>query len=81
MKKAVVARRAIQKGEQLTLENLWFKRTPEESTIQQKQFLQLLGCTAKTDINQDDVIDFSNVTYKFKPVNLGQFTKVKHAKD
>jgi len=81
MKKAIVARRAIKKGEQLTLENLWFKRTPEESTIQQKQFLQLLGCTAKTDINQDDIIDFSNVDYKFKPVNLGQFTNVKQAKD
>ena len=81
MKKAIVARKDIKKEGQLTLENLWFKRTPEESTIQQKQFLQLLGCTAKTDINKDDVIDFSNVNYKFKPVDLRQFTKIKNVKD
>ena len=81
MKKAIVARHPIKKGEPLTLENLWFKRTPEESTIQQKQFLQLLGCTAKTDINKDDIIDFSNITYKFKPVSLGQFTNINKTKD
>jgi N,N'-diacetyllegionaminate synthase len=81
MKKAIVARRPIKKGETLTLENLWFKRTLEESTIQQKQFLQLLGCTAKTDINQDDLIDFSNIAYKFKPVSLGQFTNINKNKD
>jgi N,N'-diacetyllegionaminate synthase len=81
MKKAIVAKRDIKKGEKLNLENLWFKRTPEESTIQQKQFLQLLGCTAKTDISKDDIIDFNTVEYKFKPVNLGQFTNVKHLKD
>ncbi len=81
MKKAIVAKKNIKKGEKLTLENLWFKRTPEESTIQQKQFLQLLGCIAKTDINKDDIIDFSNVEYKFRPVNLEQFTNIKHIKD
>jgi N,N'-diacetyllegionaminate synthase len=81
MKKAIVAKRNIKKGEQLTLENLWFKRTPEESMIQQKQFLQLLNCTAKIDINKDDLIDFSFVEYKFKPVNLGHFTNIKQTKD
>ncbi len=81
MKKAIVARRPIKKGEALSLENLWFKRTPEESTIQQKQFLQLLGCEAKTDINEDDLIDFNNVIYKFKPVRLGQFTNINKNKD
>jgi sialic acid synthase SpsE len=80
MKKAIVAKHDIKKGEKLTLENLWFKRTPEESTIQQKQFLQLIGCTARTDISADTVIDFSNIEYKFKTVNLGQFTNIKHTK-
>jgi sialic acid synthase SpsE len=61
MKKAIVARRDIKKGEKLTLNNLWFKRTPEESMIQQKQFLRLLGCKAKVDIKKDDVIDFSMI--------------------
>jgi sialic acid synthase SpsE len=77
MKKAIVARRDIKKGEKLSLENLWFKRAPEESTIQQKQFLQLLGSKANVDIKKDDVIDFSKIEYKFKTLNLEQFTNVK----
>lgn len=77
MKKAIVAKHVIKKGEKLTLENLWFKRTPEESTIQQKQFLQLLGSKAKVDIKKDEVIDFSKIEYTFKTLNIEQFTKVK----
>jgi len=81
MKKAIVAKNDIKKGKKLTLENLWFKRTPEESTLQQKQLLQLVGCTARTDIKKDDLIGFHNVDYKFKPLNLGQFTNVKQSKE
>jgi N,N'-diacetyllegionaminate synthase len=77
MKKAIVARRDIKKGEQLSLENLWFKRTPEESTIQQKQFLQLFECKATFAIKKDDVIDWGKIDYKFKPLNLEHFTNVK----
>lgn len=77
MKKAIIAKRDIKKGEILSLEDLWFKRTPEESTIQQKQLLQLLGCKAKVDIKKDDVIDFSLIEYKFKTLNLDTFTNLK----
>jgi sialic acid synthase SpsE len=77
MKKAIVARRAIKKGETLSLDNLWFKRSPEESTIQQKQFLQLLGSKAKVDIKEDDVIDFSKIEYTFKTLDIEHFTNVK----
>ncbi|MBN1280608.1 MAG: N-acetylneuraminate synthase family protein [Candidatus Thermoplasmatota archaeon] len=77
MKKAIVAKRTIKKGEKLSLDNLWFKRTPEESTIEQKQFLHLLGSKATRDIAQDEVIDYSKIEYQFKTVNLEQFTKVK----
>jgi N,N'-diacetyllegionaminate synthase len=80
MKKAIVARLDIKKGETLSLENLWFKRTPEESTIQQKQFLQLLGSTATADIKKDEVIDFRKIKYKFKTLSPEQFTKVKKKK-
>lgn len=76
MKKAIVAKRDIKKGEKLSAENLWFKRTPEESTIQQKQFLHLVGCKAKVDIKKDDVIDFTKIEYKFKTLNLDTFTNI-----
>lgn len=80
MKKAIVARREIKKGEKLTLQNLWFKRTDEESTIQQKQLLQLIGSKAKVDINTDDVITFSKIEYTFKTLDIEQFTNVKQKK-
>jgi N,N'-diacetyllegionaminate synthase len=80
MKKAIVAKRDINKGEKLSLENLWFKRSPEESTVQQKQFLQLLGSKAKMDIKKDEVIDFTKIEYTFKTLNIEQFTKVKQKK-
>jgi sialic acid synthase SpsE len=76
MKKAIVAKRDIKKGEKLSTGNLWFKRTPEESTIQQKQFLILLGSKAKVDIKKDDVIDFTKIEYKFKILNLDTFTNI-----
>jgi sialic acid synthase SpsE len=80
MKKAIVARRDIKKGEKLSQNNLWFKRSPEESTIQQKQFLQLLGSRAKVDIKQDEVIDFTKIEYTFKTLDIEHFTNVKQKK-
>ena len=76
MKKAVVAKKDIKKGEKLTLDNLWFKRTVEESPIKQNQFLQLIGLRALHDIKEDEIVDFSKVEYKFKKVDLVNFTHV-----
>ena len=76
MKKAIVAKTAIKKGEILTTENLWFKRTVEESPVKQNQLLQLLGLKAAKDINEDEVIDFSKIVYEFKKVDLKSFTHV-----
>lgn len=76
MKKAIVAKTDIKKCEMLTVDNLWFKRTVEESPVKQNQFLQLLGLEAAIDIKEDEVIDFSKIVYKFKKVNLESFTHV-----
>lgn len=66
MKKAIVAKKFIKKGEKLSLNNLWFKRTKDESPIRQYQFLSLLGLKAIQDIKQDEIIDFSKVKYYSK---------------
>jgi len=76
MKKAIVAKKNIKKGEKLSLDNLWFKRTVEESPIKQNQFLQLIGLRALYDIKEDEIIDFTKVEYKFKKVGLENFTHV-----
>ena len=74
MKKAIVAKKGIKKGEKLSLDNLWFKRTVEESSIKQNQFLQLIGLRALHDIKEDEIINFTKVEYKFKKTALENFT-------
>ena len=64
MKKAIVAKKDIKKGEKLSLDNLWFKRTAEKSTIKQKQFLQLIGYKTIVNIKKDELIDFKKIDYK-----------------
>ncbi len=76
MKKAIVARRVIRKGEVLSLDNLWFKRTVEESYLRQSQFTQLIGLKAIRDIGADEIVDFSNVQYEFKKADLAAFTHI-----
>ena len=74
MKKAIVAKKDIKKGEKLSLDNLWFKRTVEESPVRQNQFLHLIGLEAIRDITKDEIVDFTKVKYKFKKTDLENFT-------
>ena len=73
MKKAIVAKTDIKKGEKLSMNNLWFKRTEEESAIKQNQFLELIGLKAKQGIEKDEIIDFGKVKYEFKKTSLEKF--------
>jgi N,N'-diacetyllegionaminate synthase len=75
MKKAIVARRKIKKGEKLSLDNVWFKRTEKESCIRQNQFLQLIGCEVTKDLQKDDIIDFDSIKYRFKGIHLRNYTE------
>lgn len=70
MKKAIVSRNRIKSGEVLSKENLWFKRTIEESPIEQKDFLKLLGLKASKNIEKDEIVDFSKAHYEFKQPDL-----------
>ena len=80
MKKAIVAKKFIKKGEKLSFENLWFKRTEEGSPIKQNQFLQLVGLEATQDIKEDEIIDFSKVKYVSKRMDLKSLGIVKETK-
>jgi len=71
---AIVAKRDIRKGEKLSLDNLWFKRTEEESPVKQSQFWQLIGLEATQDIGEDEIIDFTKVKYEFKRLDTKSFT-------
>ena len=76
MKKAIVAKKDISKGTQLSLDNLWFKRTQEESYIEQNQFLKLLGLETITNIKSDEIIDYSKIKYHFQKMSEKDFTNI-----
>jgi len=76
MKKAIVAKYAIKKGERLSLDNLWFKRTQEEGYIKQNQFFRLIGLEVNSDIAEDEIIDFSKIKYEFQEISEKDFTKI-----
>ncbi len=80
MKKAIVARKEIKKGEKLTLENLWFKRTMEETPLKQNELGRLIGLEAVRDINEDEVIDYSNVGHTFKRPDRSQLSGLEEIK-
>lgn len=73
MKKAIVARNAIEKGEVISLENIAFKRTNESSSIKQLELMKLLGNKALKAIQKDEIIDLSNVDFEFKATDFSQF--------
>lgn len=74
MKKAIVAKADIKKDERLSFDNLWFKRTAEESSLNQNQLLKLIGLKATKDIAEDEIIDFTKVKYESKKSDLESFT-------
>ncbi|TCO73646.1 N-acetylneuraminate synthase family protein [Marinisporobacter balticus] len=65
MKKALVAKIDIYKGEKISFNNIWFKRTEKEVPIKQKEFIKFIGLEVLKDIKKDEVIDFSKVNYKY----------------
>jgi len=69
MKKAVVALNKIKKGEKIMLDDVWFKRTEQESSLSQKQLFSIIGLKAKKDIAVDEIIDFSKVEFEFKKLD------------
>lgn len=60
IKKAIVAGRNIEANEKITSGNIAFKRTGQESSIKQKDIVELIGRKAKTKIMKDNLIDFEN---------------------
>jgi N,N'-diacetyllegionaminate synthase len=73
MKKAIVARRKIEKGEILSMDNLAFKRTNHSSKIKQSDLEKVIGSTVKTTLEKDELIDYSSVEYNYKVLDFNQF--------
>lgn len=61
MKKAIVALKNIKKGEQITMGNIWFKRTGEISSLKQNQLFSIIGLKASRNIRRDETVDFNKL--------------------
>lgn len=73
MKKAIVAEVNIKKGDTISLDKIGFKRTNESTYMLQSFLPKLIGLKANKDINADEFIDFSNISYEFKKADISQF--------
>ena len=49
----------------------------EESSLKQNQIMQLIGLEAIMDIDEDEIVDFSMVQYKFEKKDLDRYTRLK----
>jgi len=74
MKKAIVARRPIAKGEVISRDMLWFKRTGIETPMRQVMIDSLIGRKAACDIAQESPMDFSMIEYTFETRDLSSMT-------
>lgn len=63
MKKAIVARRPIAKGQVIGPEDLWFKRTAEVSPFRQLNLPLLLKARALRNIQEDEVLSYNNLEF------------------
>lgn len=77
MKKAIVARQHIGKGDKITLESIAFKRTNNSSSMKQIELAKLLNNKANKAIEKDEIIDLTNVDYEFKQNDFSQFRNTK----
>ena len=73
MKKAIVAKKTIKKGEQISMKNIWFKRTNESVYIKQNMLPNIIGLIANKVIEKDEIIDFASINYEFKNGDFNQF--------
>ena len=73
MKKALVARKMIKKGQKITRDDIAFKRTTSSSSLDQMSFGKLIGAEALKDISKDEMLNFSNISYEFKIQDFSQF--------
>ena len=61
MKFTIVANRKLKKGEIINKDNITFRRTGEENTIRQRDYLELIGKEVKKDIPKNSLINWGNV--------------------
>lgn len=80
MKKAIVGRKKINKGEVLTIDKIAYKRTETASPILQKDIVKLLGAKVIEDIEPDEIISYNKIEYNFKKESFDQFFISKNEK-
>ncbi len=61
MKFTIVAARDLKKGQRLTREDITFKRTEPENTVEQRDYLKLLGKKLTMDVKQAEAVNWDKV--------------------
>ena len=61
MKFTIVANRALKRGQIIKKEDITFRRTGEENTINQRDYLNLIGKKVKKDIPKMGLVNWRNI--------------------
>ena len=73
MKKAIVAKKRLEEGTVISLQNIAFKRTNESSSVKQNELYKVLGNKTNSIIEKDEIIDLGNVDFSFNINDTSQF--------
>jgi N,N'-diacetyllegionaminate synthase len=60
-KKAIVAKHDLKKGQTIKLDDLWYKRTHEESHVEQRHLPKILGKKLGRAVHRNELIDFGHL--------------------
>ena len=73
MKKAIIAKHKIEAGQVVTINDIFFKRTNESSSLRQKDLSLIIGSISLKEINEGEILSFENLKYTFKKASTEQF--------
>ncbi|SHG34765.1 N,N'-diacetyllegionaminate synthase [Fodinibius roseus] len=73
MKKALVARNDLEKGTEITIEDLAYKRTNNSVPIKQNDIYNFIGAKTTDYVSKDTPLTYNNVKYRFEKGDISQF--------
>jgi len=76
-KKAIVAKRDLKKGQTLKLDDLWYKRTHNESHLEQRSLPKILGKKLQRNVKRNELIEFGHIQKEESKKKKKDFLHVK----
>ncbi|GAA5521902.1 N-acetylneuraminate synthase family protein [Aliifodinibius salicampi] len=73
MKKALVARNDLEKGTEVAIEDIAYKRTNNSVPVEQNDIYNFIGAKTVDYISKDTPLTYNNIEYRFRKGDTSQF--------